>query len=99
MSPSEVNELSVPTRNLHVRVRARQDTLHLGLHEQAFELSEVAGMIWRAMDGEADIRSVANRVAAEYEIPEDVALADVLEVVEGLLADSLITLDRPGASL
>ncbi|MFJ7095857.1 PqqD family protein [Streptomyces mirabilis] len=97
MTSRIVGRHGIPVRNIHVRIRVHRGTLHLGLHEQAFELSEVAGLIWRFVDGKADILSIARRVAAEYGIPEDVAMADTMEMVEGWQADSLIALLEDGS--
>ena len=49
-----------------------------------FELDEVAGHIWKALDGAATLAEIGQALATEYGIANDTALSDVMAFVGDL---------------
>lgn len=60
-----------------------------------FELSDVARVIWDACDRTTTYGALADRLAAEFEVSGDEALADVEEFVENLRSRGFVE-PRPG---
>jgi len=62
-----------------------------------FTLNEIGAAIWNAADGVTPLAAiVASRVCADYEVPMDVALADVEAFVGELVAQGvMLSSDEP----
>ena len=59
-------------------------------------LNKVASFIWELSEGNTKVSQIVNLVCDRFDISEDVALADTSELVEKMLAKSLIELsDTP----
>ena len=59
-------------------------------------LNKVASFIWELSEGNIKVMQIVNRVCDRFDISADVALADTSELVEKMLAKSLIELsDTP----
>lgn len=54
------------------------------------ELNVTARDILRRLDGERSLRDVAAAMATDYDQPVDVVLADVVEVIEQMLALDIV---------
>ena len=57
---------------------------------QVHELNETASVIWKFADGEHSVDQIAEAVAEGYEVPIDVAQADVRELIDVLSAKCLL---------
>jgi len=57
---------------------------------QVHELNETASLIWKFADGKHSVDQIAEVVAEGYEVPVEVAQADVRELIEMLSAKSLL---------
>ena len=55
------------------------------------ELNPTASFIWKKVDGKRTADEIAAQVAAEFDVPRESALADVHELVEGLIANELVS--------
>ena len=56
-----------------------------------YSLNEVGTAFWNMLDGQLTIEECANRIAAEYNAPPEVVLADLLELSGELSAEGLAT--------
>lgn len=88
--PERFPAAGVPVRNLDIRTRNLRGKLLVALGATAFELDDVAGYIFRHIDGVSTMDEIAAMVAAEYGIPHDLALADSAEFVAGLQATGMV---------
>jgi hypothetical protein len=57
---------------------------------QVHELNETASVIWKFADGKHSVDQIAEVVAEGYEVPVEVAQADVRELIEMLSAKGLL---------
>jgi hypothetical protein len=80
----------VPRRLSIVRFRNQNGTIFVYRDEEGWELSEVAGRIWRLCDGRRSVREIADSVAEQFEVEAEVALADTIEFLDDLHHDRLI---------
>lgn len=78
---SELGPDSVPRRPLHARTRRFRDKVFIAVDNESAELSETAAVIWTSVDGSRTVRDIAAIVQADYDVAEELALADVLEFV------------------
>lgn len=58
-----------------------------------YALDDVSARVWELCDGERDVEGVVAAVIAEYEAPPERIRADVLELVDELRAEGLLTVD------
>ncbi len=56
-----------------------------------YSLNEVGTAFWNMLDGQLTIGECADRIAAEYNAPTEVVLADLLEISGELTAEGLAT--------
>lgn len=54
------------------------------------ELNLTASFIWKQADGNRSSREIARLLGAEYDVAEEVALADTLEFIAHLEAEGLL---------
>jgi hypothetical protein len=78
---SELGPDSVPRRPLHARTRRFRDKVFIAVDNESAELSETAAVIWTSVDGSRTVRDIAAIVQADYDVAEELDLADVLEFV------------------
>lgn len=83
---------SVPVAPLHVRMRKFQGKMFVGGYEHVLELSDTATFIWRKVDGVRTVGEISQLVAREYEIPAEVAQADVLALFSELEQGEVLTI-------
>ena len=69
------------------RKRAPRRRQGVGHAEQAYELSESAAALWRAIDGQRTIAELAAVFAQDYRVDRQTAAVDVSEVLT-VLADN-----------
>jgi hypothetical protein len=60
-----------------------------------YTTDEVGSFIYGLLDGRADARAVARRVASAFEVDEQAALADVLEFLATLREAGLVRVSQP----
>jgi hypothetical protein len=85
-----VSSRALPVRGLGVRVRRFKGQTLLSNDRQVFELSEVAELIWRSIDGIKDESALAGKVALEFNVAPEVAQEDVSRFLGELATDGLI---------
>jgi len=68
-----------------VPVRARVADL-----ESIYTFNEAGGAIWALVDGERDVADIARSLAAEFDVAEETALADVRRFLAGLEDEGLV---------
>lgn len=83
---------AVPRLRPLVRVRNFRGKLLVAGATAAVELSETAAFIYDAIDGERTVTDLGARVADEYDVPLEVAVTDVAELVAELSEADLIDL-------
>lgn len=54
-------------------------------------LSEVGAFVWQNLDSCADMKELAARIAAEYDVDEATALADARRFVDSLVESNMAT--------
>jgi hypothetical protein len=52
--------------------------------ESIYTLNETASTVWDALDGQRTLADLAELVVAEYDVAPDVALQDLIELMEQL---------------
>jgi Coenzyme PQQ synthesis protein D (PqqD) len=80
----------VPVRSLDARVRNFRGKLLVASGERSVELDEVGAYIFRNIDGVSSMRQIADKVASEYCVSQDLALADGCEFVTMLAALGIV---------
>jgi hypothetical protein len=68
-----------------VSVRRIGGTYTVGEESTAFGLSETGSFVWRALDGRRTAADVAALLADQYDIDASEALADTLDLLQGLV--------------
>lgn len=58
-----------------------------------FGLDAIGAEVWRAIDGRADLESIAGVIASRYEVTRDVALRDVIALVTEMRDSGLVEVD------
>lgn len=81
---------TVPKRNLTARVRRFRGTLVVAGLEDAFELTDSAEFIFRAVDGVRTIAQIGELVAAEYGVSLAEAVVDVSELINELVEHQIM---------
>jgi hypothetical protein len=84
----------VPQIRPGLRVRNFRGKLFVASQGQAFELSDTAAFIYRAVDGERSVAEIGRQVAAEYGIPFDTAVEDTVELLTALNEAEVLDLKR-----
>jgi Coenzyme PQQ synthesis protein D (PqqD) len=92
-APPPLDTVVVP--RLDVIVRRVDGVLHVGRGEQAYELSESAATLWRAIDGHRTIADLAAILAEEYGIDAQTAAVDVHELLADLADSGILALRAP----
>lgn len=79
-----IGPTAVPRRRLDARTRRFRGTLLVASDDQMLELSESAEFIYRNIDGARSVADIGRLVAAEYDIDEATAEADLVELLTDL---------------
>jgi len=88
----------IPVPRMDVRTRNFRGTMYLARAEQSLELTEVAALVWRLLDGHRSVADLAKAVATEYAIDYETAYADCGELVEALAQAGMLDItDAPPA--
>ena len=74
----------VPVRSFDVRARNFRGKLLVACGESSIELDEVGAYIFKSIDGVCTMDQLAAKIAAEYDIPHELALDDGSEFVAEL---------------
>jgi len=94
MIDASTAEIAVPRIRPGMRVRNFRGKLFVASQGQAFELSDTAAFIYRAIDGERTVAEIGRQVAAEYGIPFDTAVEDLVELLTALSKAEVLDLKR-----
>ena len=87
---------AVPKRRLGVRVRVVRGVITVAGPQGVQELDEVAGFVYRQIDGTRSLAELADMLRAEYAGADaETALADVAELVGDLVGAELVELRAP----
>lgn len=60
---------------------------------QCYGLNEVGGRLWELCDGTRSVAEVVAILSREYEAPEDLVAADVVEILEELVGEKLVVME------
>jgi hypothetical protein len=55
-----------------------------------FSTNDVGAMVWELSDGNRPVAEIVASIASEYDVSIDVVESDVIELVEELVAESLL---------
>lgn len=88
-----LTESSIPALARHVRFRFDEArACHVLLApERVIMPDPIAVAILQACDGTASIGAIADHLAAQYEAPRDAVLADCIDMLNDLMAKSMVT--------
>lgn len=91
-----LTRLACPERHSATAYRIINDeavVLHLdsGIY---YSLNEVGARIWDLCDGNTNIENVTKIICNEFEITEEIALRDILDVLNDLFQEGLITINE-----
>ncbi len=56
-----------------------------------YSLNEVGTAFWELLDGQRTLQDCAGQIAAEYNAPHEIVLADLSELAGELAAEGLVT--------
>ena len=56
-----------------------------------YSLNEVGTAFWQLLDGQRTLDECAGQIAAEYDAPREVIMADLVELAGELAAEGLVT--------
>jgi hypothetical protein len=86
--PVRTHESAIPMRKRQETLMMRevdQEVLLLDLEsDRIHQLNQTASFIWRLCDEVDSVEEIAARLAAEFEVEEDVAQKDVIETLDTL---------------
>lgn len=87
----------VPKRRWSVRMRNFRGSLLVASPdgETNLELNDAGFLMFRAMNGARNISEIAALVADQYDIPHEMAVADVREFAEELAEENIVDLLPP----
>jgi hypothetical protein len=88
MAGKDVDECPLQSFDVHVDVADDGVLLVRGL--EAFEVGSVGSVIWRHCDGKTSIKAIAEAVTAEFDVDEEVAQRDAVQLIGELRAAGLI---------
>lgn len=71
---------TVPSRSLRARVRKFRGKVFVASGDHAFELEDAAAFLFGQIDGSTSIAEIGLRLAAEYDVSSEEALADTAEL-------------------
>jgi Coenzyme PQQ synthesis protein D (PqqD) len=81
-----------PVPHLDVRIRNYRGTLILSRADTSLELTDVAALVWRLMDGSRSVDQIAEVIATEYAIDLQTATDDTSELVHTLVTGGMVEL-------
>jgi len=86
---------TVPARALTSRIRKFQGAVYVMAGEQAFELDDIAGFVYRQVNGIRSLADIGAVLAQEYAIDLPEAIADVTELIVELAEHQVVELREP----
>ncbi len=63
--------------------------------ESIYTLNETASTIWDGLDGHRTLAELADLVVSEYAVTKEIALQDLVELMEQLAQVKAVELDTP----
>jgi hypothetical protein len=88
----DLHLIPVPSQEFCVRQVGEELVFLAEAGDQYISLNPVGSFIWQQMDGIHSLRDILDILCHEYEVEEEVALADLEMFVTQLLEQSLLTL-------
>ena len=67
------------------------------IHQQSghyYSLNSVGTRIWESMDGSRTVRDLAHIVSSEFDVDDERAQSDVLDLASDLVKESLVDIDQ-----
>jgi hypothetical protein len=80
-----IEPATVVKRAFDVRARKVKDKQLVARGNEIVELNEVAAVMWRLADGSRSAAQIGERIAEEYEVSPDEALADTTEFLHEMV--------------
>ena len=56
-----------------------------------YTLNELGAFLWRSMDGRTPLADILDKVVAHYDVDRDTARGDLLEILQDLVEEGLVT--------
>ena len=82
--------MDCPLQSFDVRVDMSDDGVLLVRGLDAFELGAVGAAIWQRCDGHTPIRDISRAITAEFDVEEEIAAADVVQLIKDLRSAGLV---------
>jgi tRNA (cmo5U34)-methyltransferase len=79
-----------PVRAATARARLRGENVVVTKPDRSYELSDVAGLIWRSLTGRRTVDEIAEAVADRYGVETQAVRGDVDEFLDQLAADGFV---------
>ncbi|GGO82151.1 PqqD family protein [Wenjunlia tyrosinilytica] len=81
---------SVASLPLNVKIRNHRGKTVVGGYEHFFELTDSAAYIWRQIDGTRTVSDIAALIAKEYDIDQESATQDIVDLFAELAAHEVV---------
>lgn len=91
-----VHSLAYPVRNETTAFRIIDNeavilNLDSGIY---YSLNEVGTKVWGLCDGSNGVRDITAAIVEEFEVQEEIAQKDILELISDLLTEGLVTINE-----
>lgn len=86
--------IPVPSQEFCVRQVGEELVFLAEAGDQYISLNPVGSFLWQQMDGLHSLRDIIDILCHEYDVSEEVALADLEEFVAQLQSQGLLTLQK-----
>ncbi len=90
---SDLKDVPVQTEGFCVRVLGEETIFLARKGDVIHSLDAVGSFIWQTMDGSRTLAEIIDLICTEYEVPREVAEADLLAFADEMLAKDLVTLE------
>jgi len=89
-----VNNLACPAKSEATAFRTiDNEAVILNLDNSIYySLNEVGAKVWDLCDGSKTVRDIATAISEEFEVEKEVAEGDVLELLDDLLREGLVSI-------
>lgn len=85
-----VSAATVVALPLNIKIRNYQGKTLVSGYEHAFELSESAAFVCRQVDGSRTVGDIGKLVAEEFDVAEELATEDAIELLTQLVANDIL---------
>jgi Coenzyme PQQ synthesis protein D (PqqD) len=92
-----ISSETIARKRLDARTRNLDGITYVAGPEQALQLSEVGGLIWRLVNGRRSVREIAESVSEQYSVDLEQASEDTIELLAQFADHQIIEIgsDRP----